>query len=110
MSGEWEHQPLSTHHSLRFFFTPGSERHTAICHLASGTYLPPHEHLSVEALLVLPEDGHVAPDGVRRAGDCFRASAGRRHGYLPQQTLQIRPLSRGGQSQIGQPDSQPMAA
>ncbi len=61
------------------YVDPATNRRTAIFRMAPGTYLPPHQHLAVEELLVLEGDCHVAPDRVLRAGDYFRAPAGSRH-------------------------------
>lgn len=66
--------------AAKFLYTdPDTKRHTAIFRMAPGTYLPPHEHLAVEELLVLQGDCQVTPDCVLRAGDYFRAPAGTRH-------------------------------
>lgn len=76
--GEW--QALGPGIAAKFLYTdPDTERHTAILRMAPGTYLPPHDHLAVEELLILQGDCHVAPDCVLRSGNYFRAPAGSRH-------------------------------
>lgn len=76
--GVW--QDLGPGISAKFLYIdPDTDRRTALFRMAPGTYLPPHQHLAVEELLVLSGDCHVAPDRVLRAGDYFRAPAGSHH-------------------------------